>query len=258
MGVNKVKYGENVVLDISSDTVTADKLLQGYTAHDNTGTLITGTATQGGTEAISVVDTEDTHGGTIRTITAVDISDTTAVASDVAQGKYFYTANGTKTAGTSSGGGGGLEYETGTWTPTEDVTTANISFSKTHATPPAIVCMSDTSTTGNTWVAQTLYYWSFINSDDLFGEPFGEFPITSASNNGYGTVQYTRRTTGTTMSNQVHKLVTSSSDINDDSLNKSRFNATATGFKAYGNNASTMWRTDGIYKWIAIWAPPTT
>lgn len=48
MGVNKVKYGENVVLDISSDTVTADKLLQGYTAHDNTGTLITGTATQGG------------------------------------------------------------------------------------------------------------------------------------------------------------------------------------------------------------------
>lgn len=36
--------------------------------------------------------------------TLMDISDTTAVASDVAQGKYFYTANGTKTAGTASGG----------------------------------------------------------------------------------------------------------------------------------------------------------
>lgn len=107
MGVNKVKYGANVVLDISSDTVTADKLMQGYTAHDNTGTLITGTATGGGTGAISVVDTTDTHGGTIRTITALDISDTTAVASDVAQGKYFYTADGTKTEGTSTGGGGG-------------------------------------------------------------------------------------------------------------------------------------------------------
>ena len=36
----------------------------------------------------------------------IDISDTTAVASDVAQGKYFYTASGQKTAGTASGGGG--------------------------------------------------------------------------------------------------------------------------------------------------------
>ena len=59
----------------------------------------------GGTPAISVVDTTDTHGGTIREITALDISDTTAVAADVAQGKYFYTAAGVKTAGTGSGGG---------------------------------------------------------------------------------------------------------------------------------------------------------
>lgn len=58
----------------------------------------------GGTPAISVVDTTDSHGGTVREITALDISDTTAVASDVAQGKYFYTAQGVKTAGTGSGG----------------------------------------------------------------------------------------------------------------------------------------------------------
>ena len=57
------------------------------------------------TAAISVVDTTDTAGGTIRTITALDISDTTAVAKDVLTGKYFYTANGTKTAGTGAGGG---------------------------------------------------------------------------------------------------------------------------------------------------------
>lgn len=35
-----------------------------------------------------------------------DVTDTTAAAEDVAQGKYFYTAAGVKTAGTASGGGG--------------------------------------------------------------------------------------------------------------------------------------------------------
>ena len=34
-----------------------------------------------------------------------DVTDTTASASDVASGKYFYTASGTRTQGTSSGGG---------------------------------------------------------------------------------------------------------------------------------------------------------
>lgn len=36
-----------------------------------------------------------------------DVTDTTAAASDVASGKYFYTAAGVRTQGTSSGGGGG-------------------------------------------------------------------------------------------------------------------------------------------------------
>lgn len=40
------------------------------------------------------------------TATFTEITDTTATASDVASGKIFYTANGTKTTGTSSGGGG--------------------------------------------------------------------------------------------------------------------------------------------------------
>lgn len=48
MGINKVNYGNTTLIDTSNVTVTADKLLSGITALDNTGTLITGTASGGG------------------------------------------------------------------------------------------------------------------------------------------------------------------------------------------------------------------
>ena len=47
MGINKVQYGNTTLIDLTADTVTADKLMQGYTAHDRSGALITGTATGG-------------------------------------------------------------------------------------------------------------------------------------------------------------------------------------------------------------------
>ena len=43
MAVNKVVYGTTVLVDLTKDTVTADKLLKGATAHDASGEPITGT-----------------------------------------------------------------------------------------------------------------------------------------------------------------------------------------------------------------------
>lgn len=40
---NKVIYGDTVLIDLTTDTVTADKILASYTAHDAAGNVITGT-----------------------------------------------------------------------------------------------------------------------------------------------------------------------------------------------------------------------
>ena len=45
MAINKVIYGGNTLIDLTSDTVIAEKMLKGYTAHDKSGTLVTGTCT---------------------------------------------------------------------------------------------------------------------------------------------------------------------------------------------------------------------
>lgn len=54
-----------------------------------------------------------TGGGTA---SFTDVTDTTATASDVASGKYFYTSAGVLTQGTNSGGGGSIQYDTKTVT----------------------------------------------------------------------------------------------------------------------------------------------
>lgn len=43
MGYNIIKYAGKVLVDLSKDTVTSDKLLDGYTAHGANGDKITGT-----------------------------------------------------------------------------------------------------------------------------------------------------------------------------------------------------------------------
>ena len=55
--------------------------------------------------AVPAVRLPKTGGGTAD---FTDVSDTTATASDVAQGKYFYTSSGERTVGTASGGGGNI------------------------------------------------------------------------------------------------------------------------------------------------------
>lgn len=60
MAVNKVIVNGEVLVDLTEDTVTPGTLKKGYTAHDKTGEIITGTLGQG--EEIDDIDIVLTHG----------------------------------------------------------------------------------------------------------------------------------------------------------------------------------------------------
>ena len=46
MAINKVIYGGNTLIDLTGDTITASDLAYGVTAHDKSGTQITGSSTK--------------------------------------------------------------------------------------------------------------------------------------------------------------------------------------------------------------------
>lgn len=57
MAISKVIYGGNTLIDLTGDTVTAQTLLAGVTAHDKAGNPIVGTASAGGEKYGATADT---------------------------------------------------------------------------------------------------------------------------------------------------------------------------------------------------------
>lgn len=184
--------------------------------------------------------------------TFTDVTDTTATASDVASGKYFYTAAGTKTQGTGTSGGG-LEYETGTWTPSANVANTTISLSNTHTVAPFFYMITDAEGEYfNPGVNRCLNV-TYFNNAQVFGAPFY---VGSGASPIYGQVAYAA-SNNSSLSRSALSLTSPYTDSGASSTSYPRHWATETTIRAYTNNSSRYWIAGKTYKWVAVWTPTT-
>lgn len=148
----------------------------------------------------------------------------------------------------------GLEYETGTYTPTEDVANCLIQFSDTHSTAPFFYAVFDVTTTSSNTTADNLCT-AYVCSEQIFGNG-GAFSSTS---NITG-IAVTRQKTGANATNGTSFIITGSYlDTTDPGENNGlpRYWATETSIRFYTNSNSRYSRAGRTYKWIAAWAPST-
>lgn len=160
------------------------------------------------------------------------------------------TENGTYTATTGTAYSpvtvnvpGGLEYETGTYTPAEDINQPTISFANTHSTPPMFALISETS--GVVGPARVLGFGIWV-----YEYAFGVSPKATSSITYYGRTQYqyTKNDAGSSSGTNSTSLPGSSPDTVEKFI-------TASSFKPMAGTHN--FATGVTYKWIAVWKPAT-
>lgn len=207
--------------------------------------------------------------------TLIDLSTDTATQADVAQGKYFHLPTGERVQGTASGGGvggisqdqdgylvlddeapsptpsgGGLEYEEGTWTPTENTNYPAIPFTNAHSEPPIIIRMID-SGSAFTPTDTAIVSWGYF---DAWKAVNGSFP-RSSSEVGYGVVEVAYVSPPSAIGGSRQILTHTSDETGSGNLYPSYY-ATSSEIKPY--TLGTRYYISGrTYKWIAVWAPTT-
>lgn len=208
-------------------------------------TLGSGSGGSGGT--VTITDTQDAAGGTVRTITTSPAA--TIVEALIATANTTYTpaaghAYGPVTVNVS--GAGGLVYEAGTYTPTADISGPTISFTNQHSTMPIFVAMADA--TGDAPPDNSLEIWIYYDAWQVGGDGF--YHVGSKK---YGLTRYAAKTSGSSGTNSETYFSHNSDDTGDLNSQYPRYSVTPSGFKPARWTTTYLWRANRSYKWIAVW-----
>ena len=150
-----------------------------------------------------------------------------------------------------AGGGGGLEYETGTYTPESDIARPTITFANSHTEAPVLIYMCDVTGTAHS-TTNSNYVFCYCDPFKLWGQGY---PYSSTGFR-YASVYYAYRASNTnSISSTGHLIANKSSSTFSNSSSYPRYWATETNFRPYTNSSSRYWRSDRTFKWIAVWKP---
>lgn len=128
--VNKVVYGNKTLIDLTSDTVTPETLIEGSTAHDKSGAQIVGTAQAGSSANIQTsksVTITSNGSTTVTPDSGYDALQSVNIEVDVSEGgsepKALYIINNYNKRVVFDGGFGEIEIGAGESTQAmEDIT----------------------------------------------------------------------------------------------------------------------------------------
>lgn len=150
-----------------------------------------------------------------------------------------------------AGGGGGLEYETGEYTPSSDIARPTISFSKTHSEAPVLVYMCDVTGTAST-ATNSNHVFMYADPYKLWGKGY---PYSS-SGYRYANAWYCYRSSSTSSISASGFMITNNSgNTSSSSTAYPRYWASPTDFHPYTGSSSRYWRAGRTFKWIAVWKP---
>ena len=148
-----------------------------------------------------------------------------------------------------AGGGGGLEFETGTWTPSEDIAKYTISFQNEHTKPPFFYGIVDASGE-NPVTGSNVYLYVVDNSQ------FGGAPKSGASGTAkeYG-VAYEGYLSGTQIGTNARRFNAKADSGEPTSDQNVRYWVKEDSILVYCGSDSCYWRSNRTYRWIAVFAP---
>lgn len=153
-----------------------------------------------------------------------------------------------------SGGGGGLEYETGTFTPTSDTTSKTVNFSKTHTKPPAIFLAFDASGTrqGNNAEYQQITEFLAVEIYAITNVLWSA-NMSTPNKKGYVGVERADSSSGSTSNGRA--LQYGSSDTSQTgSSNATRYYLKEASATIYFNSDYKL-KANVKMMWLAIWLP---